>query len=280
MNMKKLLLIFCALLPGISALCENLSIQVPDFKNVRYAPVRPELPEGIKNSDRIMDVYLPKTAKPSKGYPVVVFIHGGGFTGGEKTMTKRVAGIFNGFLDNGYAVVSLEYVLAKGANKMMKKEGKPNIYNLSTSDKYSSAMEVASEDALLAVKFLAKKGRKFKLNASKIAIMGGSAGAMTCLHLAFGRHPEKPQIKAVVNCWGQVKTSLVEDPNIPVFTIHGNEDKTVSYKHAVNLNKKLEEIGSKGSKFITLEGRGHAQYAYVGSELMDPVVAFVAENLK
>lgn len=277
--MKKFVFVLSALLIGICAFSQNFTVRKPDYLDVRYAPVRSELPVGLKNSDRIMDVYLPECPKPKKGYPVVVFIHGGGFSGGVKTMTKSHAGIFNGFLDRGYAVVSLEYMLAKGANKLMKKEGKPAVYSLSSEDKYSSATVVASEDALLALQFLAKKGKKFQLDGSKVVIMGGSAGSMTCLHLAFARHPKKPQIKAVVNCWGQVKSEFVNDPEIPVFTLHGNEDKTVSYQHALDLNKRLEEIGSKGSKFVTLEGKGHAQYKLVGESYMNEVVDFVAANL-
>src|SRR5690606_7087065 len=51
--------------------------------DVRYA----EKPDSVNNdlsSDRLLDIYLPKDNKGGK-LPVYVYIHGGGFSGGDKS---------------------------------------------------------------------------------------------------------------------------------------------------------------------------------------------------
>lgn len=41
----------------------------PDAANVRYAPKRPELTVRDPASDRLLDVYLPRTPKPPPAIP-------------------------------------------------------------------------------------------------------------------------------------------------------------------------------------------------------------------
>ena len=69
--------------------------------------------------------------------------------------------------------------------------------------------------------------------------------------------------------------SKIKDATIPTFTIHGDKDDLVNVQFGRRLQKRLEEIGSSSSKIHILEGRGHAQYQYVGEHMMDEITDFL-----
>ena len=79
----------------------------PDAANVRYAEKRPELTVNDPSSDRLLDVYLPRTEKPKQGYPCVMFIHGGGFRSGSKRSGGNLNVVCRKLLEHGIAVVSM-----------------------------------------------------------------------------------------------------------------------------------------------------------------------------
>ena len=67
---------------------------------------------GIAYADRSdrqrLDLYLPDATKP---YPVIVYIHGGGFRAGNKR-AGNAPDVIRAGLDRGYAVASLNYRLS------------------------------------------------------------------------------------------------------------------------------------------------------------------------
>ena len=254
------------------------------LEDVRYAPARAGLDADAKSSDRLMDIYYPEGTAPGRGWPVFVFIHGGGFTGGDKSMlegsTKPIREKLN---KAGFAVVSVNYYLYSKYNRgpscrSQMSAGFPESGRFSPETE--KAIDVASEDAALALKYIRKNSRRLKLDKSRLAVGGGSAGAMTALDLAFVRRPSKPRIRAVVNCWGAVPTlDRLSSTDIPVLTIHGTEDDLVSVSYGKGIQHRLESIGSTGSRMILLEGRGHAQYKYVGENLMEEIIGFLDETM-
>lgn len=249
------------------------------FLNVRYGKKRAELKEDDPTQDRILDIYLPKTEKPAKGYPVYVFIHGGGFTGGSKELNRSIENIFDALLQKGYAVVTINYYLMRKNVKTTPEDAKEQQEARLAGRfgaKYDLAIEEASKDAVVALKWVYKHAKEYGFDRSFVAISGGSAGAMTAIHTTFVKEPKKPRIKAVVNCWGGMSdVTKIKDASIPMFTIHGDKDDLVDFQFGLKMQKRLEEIGSKYSKMHVLEGRGHAQYQYVGENLMDEITDFL-----
>jgi len=252
------------------------------YQDIRYGAVRADLPENDPTSDRLLDVYVPKGEAPKGGWPVVMFVHGGGFSGGAKAEKYGLNPVGAKLLERGYAVVSINYLLWHHFNKVkgascgaQMKDGLPKagVYIEVT----ETAIRVASEDAALALKWIKKNGKKFGINPGFIAITGGSAGAITCLYTAFVRPPKGVKIRAVVNCWGAMSDpdKLINDPTIPVLTIHGDKDALINVCYSDVIQKRLEAIGSDRSKLIVMEGKGHAQYKYVATSLMDEFVGFL-----
>ncbi|NBQ59169.1 MAG: alpha/beta hydrolase [Opitutaceae bacterium] len=103
-----------------------------------------------------LDVYLPATLTAGTLAPAVVWIHGGGWTGGTKNET-RAAEICATLAAAGYVAVSIDYRLGDGA-------WPTNLH-----------------DCKNAVRFLRAHAAEYHIDPKRIAVAGGSAGG----HLAL-----------------------------------------------------------------------------------------------
>lgn len=119
-------------------------------------PDRPDVAYGAHERDRI-DVYLAKSDTPT---PVVFMIHGGGFRNGDKTswsssqQTKQL-------LAQGVSCVAVNYPFLD-----------------------SMPIQDILRHCARAVQFVRSKSEEWKLDKTRFASMGGSAGAGTSLWLA------------------------------------------------------------------------------------------------
>lgn len=105
----------------------------------------------------VLDFWQAKSDRPA---PLLVFIHGGGWRGGDKN-TLPIATL-QYMLDHGVSVASINY-------------------------RYSTIAPLPApvHDAARAIQFLRSKAGEWNLNADKVAAMGISAGACTSLWLAY-----------------------------------------------------------------------------------------------
>ena len=99
-----------------------------------------------------MDVYIPDASKP-RPLPVVVHVHGGGWTSGSKSSGSRFAEMRPILLDRGYLVASLDYRLAP-------------------THKYPAQIQ----DVKCAVRHLRARAWRYGLDPDRIGAWGGSAG--------------------------------------------------------------------------------------------------------
>ncbi len=105
-------------------------------------------------------------AESSKPTPLLFFIHGGGWQGGE----RKVAGaIIKPMLDAGISVVSIEY----------------RFINEATADNVVPPVKGPLTDAARALQFVRSKAAEWNIDKERIGASGGSAGACSSLWLAF-----------------------------------------------------------------------------------------------
>ena len=116
----------------------------------------------------LLDVYTPPGASGTEKFPLVVYIHGGGFLDGDKLDKKA---LMMDFANSGFAGASINYRLGwtQGNNcNGDTVEAKEAIYR-------------AVQDAKAAIRFLVANADKYHIDTSKIFIGGESAGAITAL---------------------------------------------------------------------------------------------------
>ena len=244
-------------------------------ENLRYG----EIPENTNSSssDRILDLYLPETLSKKDKLPVFLFIHGGGFSGGDKALTDFCTKI----AQNGYAVASINYRLTLKNNKVSGAGCSANMAKgLPETGKFhpllQKAVSNASEDAHTALKWLAKQNKKYQLDINQVVVCGGSAGAMTALHLAYILKPKGVKLKAVVNFWGGLENaSLIPQNAIPLLTYHGDRDDIIHVDYAYALHKRMDELKSTSSKLNILPNKGHALYKYITENKINEIVNFL-----
>jgi acetyl esterase/lipase len=230
------------------------------------------------NYEDKLDVYRRRDV--SGPQPTVIFIHGGGWTGGTKE------GVFMSvmpWLEMGWNVVNVEYRLAR-----------------------VSHAPAAVEDCLCALKWVVSHASEYHFDPSKLVVTGTSAGG----HLALmtGMTPEDagldrqcppnrpdvalPKVAAIVNWYGITDVAdLLQGPNRrtyavawlgsapdreeiarrvspltyvrpglpPVLSIQGDADPTVPYTHSLRLRDALNKVNVP-NELVTVPGGKHGGF--------------------
>lgn len=125
---------------------------------VVVAPTKADVPYG-KHPRQVFDFYQAKSQSPT---PLIMFIHGGGFVGGDK---KQVNPAFIlAANDAGISVASIHYRFV---------DGKDVIF------------PVPQHDGARAVQFLRSQAKEFNVDPKRFACFGGSAGAGISMWIGF-----------------------------------------------------------------------------------------------
>lgn len=236
---------------------------------------------GNTNPKQMLDLYLPKQRASDKPLPVVVFIHGGGWSGGDrKGYAAQAAGLASA---GNYAAVSVGY-------------------RLSAEVKWPSQIH----DCKAAIRWIRSQAKELNLDPERIGCTGGSAGGhlVTLLGLTggvkelegdVGEHTsQSSRVTCVVNVCGptdmvaplmQGEAAKGDDPAVsgliggrvsekldvakaaspltyvtsravPIMTIHGTKDARVNFNNAEKLDAALKQAGTT-SLLIPVVNAGH-----------------------
>lgn len=126
----------------------------PTLADVRYG----------EHERQVLDFYKADSDKPT---PLLFFIHGGGWTGGDKS--GRTGPSAKAYLAAGISVVSINYRYAWQAQIAGVKP----------------PVKAPLEDAARALQFVRSKAKEWNIDKARIGASGGSAGACSSLWLAF-----------------------------------------------------------------------------------------------
>ena len=275
---------FCSAALALGAL---LCVAARAAESVAAAPrMIPDLAYLAPDRAEKLDLYLPVAPAKGKLSPAVVWIHGGGWTGGVKT-ENRAKEICTTLAAAGYVAVSVDYKLGDGA-------WPTNLH-----------------DCKNAVRFLRAHAATYQLDPDRIAVAGGSAGGHLALMVGFtGDRPEfepagaatpypgvSSQVRAVIDLYGPAnlltrqevdekgtptgklrpagpaKVFGTDDPTAPVYRraspvthvtknappvliLHGRIDTTVDRAQSEELAGVLQRHGVP-HEIVMVEGAGH-----------------------
>ncbi|MCB0638484.1 MAG: prolyl oligopeptidase family serine peptidase [Lewinella sp.] len=180
----------------------------------------------LADEDYALDLYRPFPETADR--PVLLYVHGGGFSGGERD--NDVARHFSEALAaRGFIVASMSYRLtAKGKGFSCERPAAEKI----------ETFRLASEDIGWATRFLLDRYEAFGLDPKRIVLAGSSAGAEAVLHAAYRLDWSQPapgfRYAGVISMAGAlVDTSWITTENaIPTQLFHGVDDPLVPYATA------------------------------------------------
>lgn len=264
----------------------NVSSKAMDYQDIVY-----------KNTNSVelhLDVYSPINPV-YKSSPVLMYVHGGCWAYGDKSIPDALTPILNSFREEGYTIISIEYELMNDTENFNK--------------------QIC--DVKDAVRWIYKNKDFYNLNTDEIGIIGVSSGAHISMLAAYSdensfkddtsliNYPSK--VKYLIDCFGPTDLSLlntsdlnpdlsnifssVEDvnktekkynpinyvnKNIPyTLIIHGKYDELVPYKGSVILYDKCKKENAKSS-LILLDFSSHD---FSGINKND-IISFSTELLK
>jgi len=253
-------------------------------------------PDGI---DQQLDVYLPAGDGP---FPTLIWVHGGGWQNGDKTSARPALE----FLDEGYAVASLDYRLSGVAT-----------------------FPAQIQDCKAGLRFLRAHAAEYRLDPTRFCAMGSSAGGhlVALLGTSGGEASfevgdnleQSSSVQAVVDYYGPtdlvafVQTPGYEgharpgspeskllgfppqdrpeesakansityvDPKDPPFLIfHGTQDPTVPPDQSRLLHEALDLAGVANTLRF-LDGAKHGGPEFFAPEVVEEVRQFLSRHLR
>lgn len=202
-----------------------------------------------ENVTKHYDLIVPAGITPQK--PLLVWIHGGAWCGGE----KRIFNSFERFIHRGFAVLSISYRFVQ-----------------------QSPFPAQLIDCKFAIRWARAHAEKYGYNADKIIVGGGSAGGHLASLLAITNNDKRYDIgeytqyssavQAVVDEYGPVDLTGDDIPGLseklgdtpearyeaspikritgnepPFLIMHGTADSTVPYSQSVCFYEELKAAG-------------------------------------
>lgn len=134
----------------------------------KIGTIHKDLPYGDKESNKF-DMYLPAGQK-KESYKLVVYLHAGGFTTGDKADDKEM---LQWLCSKGYVAVGINYTL--------RDEEHP------TASVYSQSMEIKES-----MPVVVQEAKKLGYNLDSMAIAGGSAGGTLAMLYAYRDAADSP----------------------------------------------------------------------------------------
>ena len=226
------------------------------------------------------NLYVPKVDKPAPG---VLFIHGGGWTGGDKR--SQMSGIAKRLAKRGFVVLNVTYRSAPAYQY-------PAQY----------------DDLILGLKWMKANAKEINLDPNRFATFGYSAGGHLSELVGLQATKEGFPIRAIVaggaptdlmitdsplvrNLIGGSKTEVpakfraaspvnfVTSESPPVFLYHAPKDPLVWPVNAYTMEKKLTEKGVE-HELVWTQGRGHISGFLFPGKAITKAIAFLDKHMR
>lgn len=292
------LLLFVATLSARADVSEGFveQDQMTVKKNVPYVK-----DGGIRQQ---LDIFLPKEFKSvEKPYPVLVWIHGGGWMAGSKEGMDVAA---THSIEAGYAFISINYRFAP-------------------QDRYPAQIQ----DCKAAIRWLRAHAKELNLDPRRLGVWGASAGGHLAALLAVtgkdktfdvGDHlDQSSEIQAACDFFGPKDFLILADypaydrfgdatgmiasllgaapaesrdlaaqaspirfvhkDSAPILILHGTKDILVPVEQSIEFDRAMKKVGAD-CELVVLAGSGHGGKEFFDEANGGKIVAFFIKHLK
>jgi triacylglycerol lipase len=242
----------------INANTDDLKKETIQYKNTKNTPV-------------YLDIYKPEKV-PSKGSPVILYVHGGSWAYGSSEFPKVLSPILKSFINQGYTIISISYELL---NK-----------NIDFSKQVSDVKD--------SLKWIYKNKDSYNFNVNEIGVIGISAGAHLSLLSSYSSNEEfvddntlkdyPYKIKYLIDLFGPTDLSsldenIVSKESIPFISSIKNRDEYVRKFSPINyVRKGLPKTLIVHSKADTMVPYTNSSRLYDSSKALGNDVSLVTLN--
>jgi dienelactone hydrolase len=216
-----------------------------------------------------LDLYAP-TGDTHTKRPAIVWVHGGSFSGGDKTNTVPVD-VGQTFAKQGYVVVSINYRLL----------GSGCVANPGQAQCIVAAIE-AQHDAQAAIRWLRSRADFLRLDPTRIGIGGESAGGITATLVGLNTgdpgssgNPGFPStVRGFASISGGLPTgAFATAGDAPGLFFHGTADPIVPFRWSDLTTAAMLKVGV-GAWLQHQDGAGHVPYAQYRSLFLEQMDYF------
>ncbi|MGG7177816.1 alpha/beta hydrolase fold domain-containing protein [Clostridium paraputrificum] len=243
------------------------TINASEYKDIIY--------KNTNNTPLSLDVYGPKKQR-SKGSPVILYVHGGSWAYGDKSIPAVLSPLLDAFREEGYSIISVSYELMKD----------------------SINFEKQASDIKDSIRWINKNKDTYNFNTNEIGVIGVSAGAHLALLASYSDNNQfvdsmdlanyPSNVKYILDFFGPTDLSTLNTSNAdyeinqslstisnraeiiekysPInyvkenlpktLIIHSKSDKMVPYENSEALYSKSKSLGNKVD-LVTIEDMGH-----------------------
>lgn len=207
---------------------------------------------AIKGKDTLrLDMYVDKNIKNDREKPLLLWMHGGGFSGGTRDNPAEVK-LAEWIATKGWIGVSISY-------RLTRKDSLTGFGCQAPVKEKLRTFKLAVEDYMDAALYLVKNADKFNMDTKKIIAGGSSAGAEAVLNAVYMRpyfiedmEKYRPvSFSGLISLAGaMVNANYITDKNaVPSVFFHGTADNLVPYATDPHHYCKPEEPG-----YLILDG--------------------------
>ncbi|MDW3646581.1 MAG: alpha/beta hydrolase [Bacteroidia bacterium] len=182
--------------------------------------------------ENTFDIFLPKVSGPT---PLIVFIHGGGFTGGDKDIVYNAASAnaarnlpeeIRKYIDAGIAFATINYRLLD--------------------DRDQEGVLKPLGDSRRCLQYIRSIAASLNIDKEKIALTGNSAGAGTALWLSFHDDMKEtgsddPVLRESTRVLGAAVTETQASYDLKSWETHVFSDYDLQLEPLVNFDQELEQ---------------------------------------
>ncbi|MGL5087045.1 MAG: prolyl oligopeptidase family serine peptidase [Clostridium sp.] len=280
--------------PVITSIEDLNSIESMDYSDVVY--------KNSNGSLQTLDIYGPRKVLKG-GSPVILYVHGGSWVYGDKSIPDIISPVLDAFRDEGFTIISTSYELMRGEE----------IFGKQISDVKDT------------IRWIHKNKETYGFNNNEIGVIGTSSGAHLALMATYTSDNEfegdselsgySSKVKYVVDFFGPTDLNTLDlsaagwdmkqvlksaenknemeevfktyspinyvKKDLPkTLIIHSKADEVVPYENSVALFEKLKEKGNKG-EMLTLETSNHNLSGVEdkeGLEIAIKMLRFIVKN--